>query len=138
MLKGYLIRTAKGEDQTNGLLTIFDGPQKIFECYTLELPWIENVKNISCIRGNGNTYLAKYYKSPSKGDVYLLDYVQGRSYIEIHVVNYVKSLRGCIGVGKTLADINGDGLLDTTSSRDTMKALFKATNKEDILLTIIN
>jgi len=135
MIHGYLIRTDKQLKQTNGTLLLFKGSDRVFECYTLELPWCNNKKNISCIPVG--TYKLRYYKSPSKGDVYLFEYVIDRTFVEMHAGNYFFDILGCVLVGSGLRDINSDGYKDVTNSKNTMNKLFEVTKKEDILLTII-
>ena len=49
--------------------------------------------------------------------------VPNRSYILIHSGNYNKHTLGCILVGATLSDINGDGYRDTTNSKETLNKL---------------
>jgi hypothetical protein len=59
-------------------------------------------------------------------DVIRLKGVPGRSNILIHPANYVSQLRGCIAIGLDGADINGDGLIDVTSSKKAVKKLVAA------------
>lgn len=91
-----------------------------FSCKTLELPWMSNMPNISCIpKGE---YQVKWTFSPR-----LLKYtyeVQGvpnRTGIRIHSANYYYELKGCIALGDKLADLNSDGKLDTLNSKATLK-----------------
>ena len=67
-------------------------------CETLELPWIENEPDISCIPVG--IYLVKMLMSPhfKVPMPHFLD-VPGRTFIEIHGANSVHDLLGCIGVG---------------------------------------
>jgi len=115
------------DKQTEGLMTIYDdcpdctSEKKIFQCYTLELEEDCNAKRDDCIPRN--TYnVEKRYSTKYKNHFHVLD-VPNRSYILIHSGNYNKHTLGCILVGKTLTDINGDGYRDTTSSKTTMKKL---------------
>jgi hypothetical protein len=111
-----ILKTIKQSDCTIGILTI-EGSK--FRCFTLELPDKGNSPNISCIPAG--TY--KYFKRVSSvnGEVIELEGVVGRSFIQVHKGNYVSDILGCILVGKTIADINSDGIPDVTSSGDTMK-----------------
>lgn len=86
-----------------------------FECFTLELPWLNNEPNISCIPAG--RYLYKKRVSPSrKIEVIELVGVDGRSYIQIHPGNYTRQIKGCILPGLGLKDIDKDGIFDVTNS----------------------
>lgn len=110
------IKTIKQPDCTLGVLTI-EGSD--FRCFTLELPDKGNAPNISCIPAG--TY--EYYKRTSgvNGEVIELNNVVGRSFIQVHKGNFTSNILGCILLGKTIADINGDGIPDVTSSGATVK-----------------
>lgn len=107
-----LTRIAYREKSTLGILEIGG-----FECFTLELPWLENQQNISCIP-EGN-YLYKKRLSPPKNItvIELID-VENRSYIQIHPGNYTRQIQGCILPGMGLKDIDKDGIFDVTNSTD--------------------
>lgn len=122
-MKVTIDRLTEGEKQTEGLLTVYNGEEKIFNCYTLELPWLDNAKRISCIP-KGTYNVEKRQSTKYKHHFHILD-VPNRSYILIHQGNYNWHTKGCILVGKTLTDINADGLRDTTSSVATMNKLNK-------------
>lgn len=122
-MKVTIDRLTEGEKQTEGLLTVYNGEEKIFNCYTLELPWLDNAKRISCIP-KGVYNVEKRQSTKYKHHFHILD-VPNRSYILIHQGNYNWHTKGCILVGKTLTDINADGLRDTTSSVATMNKLNK-------------
>ena len=87
-------------------------------CFTLELPWKDNMRYVSCIPP-GNYYLHK------DGNVLRIMDVLGRDGIQIHSGNYHKEIHGCILVGKELADMDNDGYRDVTISNDTMDDMFK-------------
>lgn len=86
-----------------------------FQCFTLELPWRDNARGISCIPA-GN-YSARLYDSPRHGMVALLDGVPGRSMIEIHAGNYTTQIEGCILVGDSICYLDDDGIPDVTNSK---------------------
>jgi hypothetical protein len=92
-----------------------------FKCLTLELPWLNNEPNVSCIPAG--SYTAFKYDSPKHGLCMLFQDVSGRSMIEIHPGNYTRQIQGCILVGKSLTYLDGDSILDVTSSKDTMAKL---------------
>ena len=90
---------------------------------TLELPWLQNNNKISCIPTG--IYKVVRRKSAKYGNHFHITNVPGRQFILIHNANYHYQLLGCIAVGKEHADINKDGYLDVTSSKDTMAKLLK-------------
>ena len=67
-----------------------------FICYTIELPWIQNKRNISCVP-EGLYTLQQRYSSKFKYHLHLKN-VAERSLIWIHPANDAKKeLEGCIG-----------------------------------------
>lgn len=92
-----------------------------FRCFTLELPWMDNQRNVSCIPAG--TYWAKLFESPRFGTVVLLEDVPGRSMIEIHAGNYTRDIEGCILVGDSITYLDGDDIPDVTNSKLTLLKL---------------
>ena len=118
--------------QTIGDLQVFEHDTKILSCKTLELPYKDNERNISCIPEG--KYKVVHRTSDKYGKHFHILDVPNRSYILIHVANYVTQLRGCIAVGSEHIDINGDGLLDVINSRSTLKTLLEIAPKEFTLI----
>lgn len=121
-------------EQTHGTLTVYDEDtnEQVFKCRTLELPWLDNQTNISCIP-EGHYDTDPIY-SQTFGSIYAVNDVPGRSLIRIHQGNYAGSInprtghsdiRGCILVGKEFIDISGDGIADITSSKATLQELLE-------------
>lgn len=76
---------------TNGLLYI----NNMFQCYTIELPWMDNQPRISCIP-EGRYSLKKRYSLKFKQHLFV-EGVEGRDVILIHPANDAfKELKGCI------------------------------------------
>jgi len=72
---------------------LFNGAQLV--CRTIELPWKNNIKQISCIP-EGRYELKDRYSKKYGSHLILLG-VKGRSYILIHPANCaLKELKGCI------------------------------------------
>ena len=92
-----------------------------FKCYTLELPWLSNKRNVSCIPSG--IYLCKKITSPHNGECFEVTNVYGRTHIQGHVGNFTSDILGCIAFGDGIKDINGDGISDVTSSKRTFKEL---------------
>jgi hypothetical protein len=68
------------------------------ECVTLELPWKDNARNVSCIPAG--EYTAERYFSPHHGcTVFKLIDVPDRDDVELHIGNTVNDSKGCILLG---------------------------------------
>lgn len=65
---------------------------------TLELPWEDNQKDISCIPA-GTYKVVKQFSNHFQREVCLLYNVPNRNAVEIHIGNTVKDILGCIIVG---------------------------------------
>ena len=98
----YLNRFKSDDNGTFGRLVDDTGKRL---CYTVELPWHDNLPDISCIPEG--VYEVKAYNSPKHGEVWMVQDVPDRSEIEIHCANNIKDLLGCIGLGDALGNING-------------------------------
>jgi hypothetical protein len=118
-MKAKLIRTYYPK-YTKGDLTVDNG----FTCDTLELPWLNNASQISCIPKG--VYKVVPRQSAKYGRHLHVTNVQGREFILIHWGNYAGSnnpatghpdIKGCILVGYGYADLNGDGLPEITRSK---------------------
>lgn len=106
-----------------------------YTCRTLELPWKDNEKRISCIP-DGEYEVIKH-TSPKFGECFWIQDVPDRSEILIHdKVNFVGSINprtgrsdllGCIAPFESSMDIDGDGILDIApkSSTVAMKKLLE-------------
>lgn len=110
--------------QTLGILTMPSG--KIY--HTLELAWKNNASKISCIPKS--KYKVKKRTSAKYGEHFHILNVPGRDFILVHYGNYHIDILGCILPGKGLADINKDGRLDVTSSKQAMKEMLSALPNE--------
>ena len=97
----HLIRLRSTNHGTEGLLVY-----RQFSCYTMELPWRQNQRNISCIPSG--LYLLQLRISPHFGRVYWITDVPSRSYILIHSGNWAGDIQrglkthtnGCVLLGK--------------------------------------
>lgn len=97
-MKAIITRNQSVTQTQNGKLTLFDNQGiKIFECVTLELPYIKNERKISSIPIG--SYYCKKIKSPKFGNVFSIMNVENRTNILIHAGNYKKDTLGCILLG---------------------------------------
>ena len=88
-----------------------------FLCYCLELPWISNKRNVSCIpTGQYNFIPWKRHGKPA----FRVEYVQGRSGILIHIGNLISHTKGCILPGM---ERNEDGSMTGGTSGPAMSKL---------------
>jgi hypothetical protein len=102
-------------DGTNGKLE-FEG--KLI-CLTIELPWKENEKRVSCIP-EGKYFISKRYSKKFQFHLEILD-VKDRSLILLHPANNAqKELKGCIA---PVTKLSGPGL-----GLDSRKAFVKLKN----------
>lgn len=114
-------------------------------CKTLELPWMQNAPNISCIPPG--VYFCSWTYSPHFGrNLYLVADVPGRSGIRIHPANFAGSvadgykcdLLGCIALGRSLFGGPGTGSqLMVTNSRVTFDDFYKLTLQKIFRLEIV-
>ena len=119
------IKNYKHSDkQTIGTGYVFNESNGIkYTFCTLELPWKDNKRRISCIP-EGEYEVIKHV-SPKFGNCLWVQDVPERSEILFHAGSFYTNTLGCVLVGRRHTDIDGDGLLDVTSSRQTMKELLE-------------
>lgn len=129
-----LVRGKSGKHETLGVLTAKNG-DATFTCKTLELPWLDNRKNISCIPP-GKYLVKKVFWLRKLKYYYQVQNVPGRSGIFIHEGNYYFNYEGCIGLGSGNADINKDGEMDITNTVATIKAFEGFMQNKDFILEI--
>lgn len=124
-MRAILIREKSDDKQTLGnfIATEEDG-DILFQCKTLELPWVNNQNKISCVP-KGTYIVKKRYSAKYKWHYHLTN-TPGRDFILIHPGNYHSQILGCILVGSSHSDINGDGYRDVTNSVKTMEKLMDA------------
>jgi len=96
-------------------------PNHGFQCFSLELPWLNNASEISCI--SEGSYVARKRLSPANGLVYELENVLNRTFIQIHAGNYTSQILGCILVGDSIKFLNNDTIPDVTNSNNTLQKI---------------
>jgi hypothetical protein len=134
-----LLRKRHG-GQTLGNAIVYVEGVMMKQFKTLELPWKDNQRGVSCIPPG--RYVMRVRTSERHGRHLELIDVPGRSLILIHTGNYAESInpttgqsdiKGCILPGVAYADLNGDGIWDITASRRTMNSLMDIINDRDEL-----
>jgi hypothetical protein len=131
-MKCLLTRKTDDGKQTTGELEVIENNVVTFSCKTLELPWKDNKQELSCIPTG--TYTVVRHISPRWGTCFWVKDVPGRTHILFHAGNYAGSKNpktgtpdtlGCILPGVGFSDFDGDGLVEVTSSGNTMKKLLQ-------------
>jgi hypothetical protein len=122
-VKVKIVRTSASEVETLGNLEVYNAERLVFSCKTLELPWKNNERNVSCIP-LGTYEVAKRFNETHKQHFHIQD-VPNRNWILIHSGNYYSDIRGCVLVGLKHIDINNDGVLDISNSRETLAKLYQ-------------
>jgi hypothetical protein len=109
---------------TFGILTVGN-----FRCYTVERPWENNKRNVSCIpEGTYEIELCHHHR----GDypTYEILDVPGRSLIKIDIANIMLDVVGCIGIGEGLGwaktKTSKVPMWSVTHSKRTHKAFMEA------------
>ena len=126
VFKTFLTRIEYQEKQTLGILDVYKGIDRIYTCKTLELPWKNNRRGVSCIPENSYwVRKGRAEESPSRNyDHFHVEDVPNRSWILWHSGNYHFHIEGCILCGQDHTDINQDGWLDVTRTRFTIDFLY--------------
>jgi hypothetical protein len=118
-------------DGTNGKLDC----EGRFICYTIELPWLNNAKRISCIP-EGKYLLRRRYSPKFQWHIEVAD-VENRSFILFHPANNAqKELNGCIA---PVTKLSGSGLgLESRQAFIKLKSLvYKSLEREEKILLIV-
>lgn len=121
-IKALLTRKEMEKKQTLGDLEISESENTIFNCKTIELPWLNNQRNISCIPAG--TYTVVKRTSEKYGTHFQILNVPDRAMILIHAGNYYTQTQGCILVGTGYQDINQDNVRDVVESKKTLLKIY--------------
>lgn len=117
---------------TNGTLTL----NGHFVCFTIELPWQENHRNISCIPEG--IYQIRPNYSPKLGNHLKVMDVFGRTNILIHPANdAIEELQGCIAPVIQLTGI-GKGIYSKAALGKLLALVHQATDRKEKVTLNIN
>lgn len=127
MKKVIVIRDTFFSDKaTLGTCYVLDeNNEQIFKSECLERGWVDNRRNLSCIP-SGNYPLVLEYSPRFRKNLWEIKEVENRSECKFHSANYWHQLNGCIALGRNRKYIDGDLILDVTSSNNTMSEFHKA------------
>lgn len=130
-----IFRLRRSDQGTEGILV-----SENYDCRTLELPWRDNQKQISCIPPG--EYDVEIRLSNKYGRIYWVRQVPNRTYILIHSGNYAgdvskgykSHVMGCILLGKESGFLGGQ--VAVLNSRITVRAFMEEMNYETFRLRI--
>ena len=80
--------------QTPGCLFVFNQDEAVLNIKTLELPWLNNIRQESCI--SAGTYNCERLNHPKFGHCWWVKDVPGRSEILFHAGNYAAGQKGLL------------------------------------------
>jgi len=140
MFMATLIRGKSDMQGTFGVLTIFNGEGASLELQTIELPWKDNRRNVSCIPAG--SYFCAQTQSKRFGLVYEVMGVPGRSGILIHAGNvagdtekgFKADVEGCLLVGMSRGELYGQKAV--LESRHALKTLHEFTQGAQFELSV--
>lgn len=131
MVNLRLVRVGEADGATFGVLLRNGKPEFV----TLEEPWRDNQRSISCIPTGA--YIVKPVKSPRFGNTYEVTKVPDRSHILFHAGNTLNDTQGCILLGMQYGKIDGKSAI--VRSKDAFGLfLNNLLGQNDIVLEIID
>lgn len=126
-----LSRIAETDGATLGVLSVDGRPLFV----TLEDPWKDNARQVSCIPDG--EYTIRRHTSPKFGLCYSVDNVLNRSHILLHAGNTSDDTHGCILIGLQFGELKGRPAI--LRSKDAMVLLLARLAKDETAkLTIYN
>ncbi len=119
-----------------GTLEVSLGREQLFQCQTLELPWKDNQRNISCIpegtypfiKRRAGTFYERYRQRWGHEFTIQVGDVPDRDFILVHIGNYLVDTRGCILVGNRF---RYKGRARVENSTQTYKRLYSVLTESD-------
>ena len=95
------------ESSKSGMFGVFIVNGKIV-CYSMELPWGENITDVSCIPEGEYQCIRRdnWFNSKRYGYTYEIESVPERTDILIHPANWISQIRGCIATGTSIGTLS--------------------------------
>ena len=123
LIRAYLDNCTIGEMYYRGELV----------CYTVERPWLDNKKSVSCIPAG--TYRLLAYSSKGHPNSFIMENTAlnvgrintHRTYCLIHPANFPHEVEGCIGPGLKLHPTNW-GVSQSRKAMDKLRNLITTNN----------
>ena len=119
-LPDIVIETISYDDATIGRLS-----SNGFHCFTLELPWLDNKTDVSCVPPNIYEYKKRFSPSKKMVVIELID-VEGRTFIQLHIGNFTKQILGCCLVGMGITYLDTDSIPDLVNSEEALNRLLES------------
>lgn len=98
-----LLRVCSRPDYTAGVILVDDKPV----CVSLERPWLENQRRVSCIPA-GEYEMNLKHVSPKNGACFSIEDVPDRDHIQMHSANRIKDIIGCVAPGLQYGELMGE------------------------------
>ena len=76
------------------------------ELFTVERPWLNNERSISCIPEGAYTCVPRFYNKGGYGSIEITN-VPNRTNVLIHKGNTMHDLAGCIAIASKLGNVHG-------------------------------
>jgi hypothetical protein len=95
----------------------------VFDFKTLELPWKNNERMVSCIPAGDYLVQKMPPTAKRKYEYFHVLNVPGRDSILWHPGNYTRQILGCTLPGEAHVDLDKDGITDITNTTATLKIL---------------
>lgn len=127
-----VIRVSQSDQGTFGALVLNGRPF----CVTLELPWLDNKRDISCIPEG--SYLCQRVESNRFGEAFTVREVPGRTHILLHKGNTVEDTTGCILLGQRFLSTGSFGRSMILDSRLAFSAFMDALNGQETFKLVIS
>lgn len=129
---------------TLGNLTAFVNSAIVFKCKTVEPPYKDNQRCVSCVKEGTFPVIMVNETDKYKHKHFLLLDVPGRDNIRIMSAQYVNQMSGCVCPTKHIHDMNRIGKIDIFDSLSALTDLvvicekygYNASDKKDFKLTI--
>lgn len=124
MERAILERIKQNDQVTFGILKLpwtWNG-QGFTQCYTMELPWLENQNDISCIPVGVYPLVPVF--SQTFGNILWVQNVPGRSLIRVHAGNKTRHTHGCVLTGMETGTVKGEPFI--FRSRDALRLIVNA------------
>lgn len=128
MIELYLSRKKYTDKQVIGTMDVYNDNEFVCSLATLEQEDRNNEIGNSCIPKA--LYSVGHYSSPKYPKALIVKGTEPRTMILIHNGNYHTHTQGCILVGYTHVDINGDGYADVIHSKEALKRLYNVCKGE--------
>lgn len=114
------MRVEKLDDRTLGWMFCLDGHKLLYKFATLELPWRNNEKNVSCIPVG--RYKITTEDDPKRGFVLRVHDVPNRDGVLLHRGSLPEHTQGCICYGTDFAP-DSNSPLGCSAAQDKMERL---------------